>query len=382
MEGAAERLQRGRKVNPVSIMRLADYSLHPYRLRYARPVQWSDVVEDSGPMMLLRLVADTGAVGVGEITVKPTWCGATARSLAACIEEMFIPLLRTLELDDPTLVRAALDRIPENLAAKTIIDNACWDLFAAQQDQALWRLWGGTGELALSWAVTRQQPAAMASEAAAMVSRYGFQTLKVKGGQGFSTDLQGIREIRAAVGDDIQLYVDANGTYAAHEALDYAKALADVGITYLEDPCALVPDVAFKWLQQESPIPLLVDFGCWSPRDAALFMAQGAQALSIKPGRFGLSSCRQMQTIAQSSNCGVVAGLMGESALGTLAALQFAATIPSPALPAELTWFLAMDEQVLSVPLAVADGKITLPDFAGLASLVDWTALKAYGSDI
>ena len=359
-------------------MRLVDYSLHPYRLRYARPVQWSDVVEDSAPMMLLRLVADTGAVGVGEITVKPTWCGATARSLAVAIEEMFIPLLRTLDLSDPKLIRAALERIPENLAAKAIVDNACWDLYAAQQGEALWRLWGGTRELALSFAVTRQQPAIMASEAAAMVSRYGFRILKVKGGQGFSTDLQGIREIQAAVGDDIQLYVDANGAYTANEALDYAKALADVGIIYLEDPCPLVPDASFRQLQQESPIPLLVDFGCWSLRDAALFMAQGAQAMSIKPGRFGLSCSRQMQKIAQSSNCGIVAGLMGESALGTLAALQFAATIPSPALPAELTWFLAMDEQVLSAPLLVADGKISLPEVSGLASLIDWATLKSY----
>jgi len=353
-------------------MRLAEYSLHYYRLRYDRPVRWSDIVEEFAPMMLLRLVADTGAVGVGEITVKPTWCGATARSLAASIEEMFVPLLRTLNLDDPLTVRAALDRIPENLAAKTIIDNACWDLFATQHRQTLWRSWGGRRDVKLSWAVTRQAPAVMANEAADMVSRYGFKTLKVKGGQGFETDMRGIREIRAAVGDGVQLYVDANGFYRAEEASDYAKTLADAGITYLEDPCPLSPDTTFRELQRESPIPLLVDFGCWSPRDASLFMAQGAKALSIKPGRFGLSYCRSMQDIATSSNCGVVIGLMGESALGTLTALQFASALPDLALPAELTWFLAMSEQILTEPLCVADGQIRLPDFTGLASLIDW----------
>ena len=62
-------------------MRLAEHSLHCYRLRYERPVRWSDIVEDAAPFVLLRLQSDTGAVGVAEITVKPTWCGVTARSL-------------------------------------------------------------------------------------------------------------------------------------------------------------------------------------------------------------------------------------------------------------------------------------------------------------
>ena len=35
----------------------------------------------------------------------------------------------------------------------------------------------------LTWAVTRQAPAAMAAEAETVCSRYGFRTLKVKGGQ-------------------------------------------------------------------------------------------------------------------------------------------------------------------------------------------------------
>src|SRR6478672_1779164 len=133
-------------------MRLRRHSLHCYRLRYERPVRWSDIVEEAAPFVLLRLESDTGTTGVAEITVKPTWCGVTARSLVAAIEEIFIPLIAGLDLDDPTTVRAALDRVPENQAAKTLIDNACWDLHAARHGRPLWRLWGGTRRVALSWA--------------------------------------------------------------------------------------------------------------------------------------------------------------------------------------------------------------------------------------
>jgi L-alanine-DL-glutamate epimerase-like enolase superfamily enzyme len=357
-------------------MRLAEHSLHCYRLRYERPVRWSDIVEEAAPFVLLRLESDTGAVGVGEITVKPTWCGVTARSLIATLEDIFLPLLATLDLDDPTMVRAALERIPENQAAKTLIDNACWDLHAARSGQPLWRQWGGTPRVEVSWALTRQAPQAMAAEAATMVARRGFRTLKVKGGQGFDIDRAGMREIRSAVGEGVRLYVDANGAYAADQAPAYARAMADAGAVMVEDPCALTPDATFRTLQQASPVPILVDFGCGSFRDAALFIAQGARALSIKPGRFGLSHARAMEALASKAGCTPVVGLMGESALGTLAGLQFAAALPKPILPAELTWFLAMTEQIATVTPKITDGAITLPEGASLAALVDWRAVE------
>jgi L-Ala-D/L-Glu epimerase len=223
-------------------MRLRRHSLHCYRLRYERPVRWSDIVEEAAPFVLLRLESNTGAVGVAEITVKPTWCGVTARSLVAAIEEIFVPLIAGLDLDDPTTVRAALDRVPENLAAKTLIDNACWDLYAAHEGTALWRRWNGANSVELSWALTRQAPPLMAREAADMIARYGFRTLKVKGGQGIDVDLGGLGEIRSAVGDEVRLYFDANGAYSAQQAPDYIKAIAGAGAVMAEDPCPFSPN--------------------------------------------------------------------------------------------------------------------------------------------
>jgi L-alanine-DL-glutamate epimerase-like enolase superfamily enzyme len=359
-------------------MRLAGHSLHAYALPYARPVVWSDIVEDAAPFVLLRLTADSGEQGVAEVTVKPTWGGVTARSLIATIEDIFIPLLRTLDLSDPQAVRRGLDRIPENLSAKCLVDNACWDLKAAQAQRPLWQTWNGSRRVELSWAVTRQAPQAMADEAVNMCAHHGFRTLKVKGGQGVAIDIEGIRAIARAVGDGVALYVDCNGAYRLDEAADYARAVADAGAVVIEDPCQLVPDAAFAALRAQSPIPVLVDFGSWSLRDAKLFLAQGAQGLSAKPGRFGLSDCRLMQDAARQAGCGVVAGLMGESALGTLAALQFAAVVPAPMLPAELTWYLAMTEQVSTYVPAIVDGCVDLPDTPSLASLVDWSAVKRF----
>lgn len=356
---------------------LGRWSLHAYALPYARPVRWSDIVEDGAQFMLLRLESAEGAVGVAEITAKPTWNGVTLRALAASLEEVVMPIVAKADLGDPAALRAKLDAVPDNRAAKTLVDNACWDLHAASGGAPLWRAWGGRGRLPLSWAVTRQAPDLMAQEAGDMVARHGFRTLKVKGGQGRDADVAGMRAIRAAVGDQVALYVDANGFYAPGEGGDYACAMADAGAEVVEDPCPFAPDAAFRALQEGVPVPILVDFYCHGQVDAGRYIEHGARALSLKPGRWGLTETRAMYALARAAGLQTAVGLMGESALGTYAALQLGSILPESALAAETSWYLAMTAQVTAMP-ALRDGAIDLPEAASLASLVDWDAVKRY----
>lgn len=361
-------------------MKLARWSFHTYRLPYARPVRWSDIVEDSALFVLLRLESDDGAIGVGESTVKTTWGGVSPRSLIAALEDMLLPLLKSADLSDPAQARRRLDPVPENGAAKALLDNALWDLAAAKRSEPLWKTWGGRARVDLSWAVTRQAPGAMAKEAVAMVDRHGFRTLKVKGGQGVDTDVTGMREIRAAVGDGVSLYVDANSYYSRDAGPDYAKRMADAGAVAVEDPCALFPDDRFSALQAACPVPVLVDFNCPSPEHTRLFIERGARAISLKPGRVGLSDGRMMSELANKAGCRTVVGLFGESLLGTLSSLQLAATLPAIALASEVTWYLEMTQQVFGADVAIRDGAVTLPDTPSLAARVDWDAVARHAA--
>ncbi|MES2509287.1 MAG: enolase C-terminal domain-like protein [Pseudomonadota bacterium] len=356
-------------------MRLVNWSFHTCRLPYERPVQWSDVVEDAAEFLLLKLESDTGHTGLAEMTLKPTWTGASRRSLVAALEDMLLPLVKKSDVDDRTAVRRAMDAFPGNLAAKALLDNALWDLQAAASGQSLWQAWSGKGRVALTWVLTRQSPALMAAEAVAVQTKYGFKAIKVKGGQGLETDVRAMHELKAALGSSVRLYVDANGAYAQDKALVYVKAMADAGAEVVEDPCSLRPDAAFTALQQATKTPVLVDFGCESLRDAELFLDRGARAFSLKPGRFGLTDTREMARLSGKAGCKVVVGMFGESVLGTLPALSLASTLADDSLPAEVTWFLAMTEQSTTQTIEVRDGVAVLPAQAGCASLVDWDRL-------
>ena len=240
-------------------VKLARWSLHFYALPYRREIIWANAVEREGTFALLLIEGDNGKQGVAEGTIKSTWSGVSPNSLRAAFEDFLMPKLQGVDIASAVAVKQALAGIPENALAKGMIDSAVWTLHAATIGVPLWKLWGGAvgaansaasgaassvnNEVNLTWAITRQPPAVMAAEAAEVCARYGFGTLKVKGGQGVATDLQALREIRAALkkssGDEVILYVDANSAYQREEAAAYVQAIADAGAVVAEDPCQI-----------------------------------------------------------------------------------------------------------------------------------------------
>ena len=337
---------------------------------YAREVVWSNAVEDAGVFALLTLTSDDGHVGIAEGTVKATWSAVSPRSLAAALEDVLLPRVIGRDVDD---VPRAFAGVPENRLAKGLVDNACWTMRAAAARKPLWQLWGGARRVALAWTVTRRAPALMALESKEACERHGFRTLKLKGGQGLETDLAALESIRAAVGPDVELYVDANSAYRREEALDYVRAVAAAGARVAEDPSPLAPDAEFEALQRACGIPILVDSSCASAADARLFLERGARALSAKPGRVGLSEARAIAALAGRARAKVAVGIYAESLLGTLVSLQLPGT-----MPAEQTFYLGMTEQVAALDFPVREGCVELPETADYASLVDWEKVKRF----
>jgi L-alanine-DL-glutamate epimerase-like enolase superfamily enzyme len=140
-----------------------------------------------------------------------------------------------------------------------------------------------------------------------------------------------------------------------------------------------LPDRAFEALQRACAVPLLVDFGCTSSEDAALYLERGAQALMTKPGRVGLSEARAIDAATARCGAAVSLGMFYESALGTAVTPQLGASLSSrQILPAEHSFFLMLSAQVSKLVPEVRDGRLRLPDEPDLSRLVDWDAVKRY----
>lgn len=363
----------------MTVLKLTGHRIRTVRLPYRRPVQWVNHAEDGVDLLLLVLETDAGR-GVGEAALRLNWTGATARTLPVVLEDIFLPRLQGVDLGDTKAVAQALRVVPEHALAKSVIDTACWDLRAQAAGRPLWRHLGSDSDsVPVSWTLTRAEPRVMAREAEKMRARHGFETFKVKTGQGLETDRAALEAIRAAVGPDLRLYADFNGACELAEVEPATQTLAEFGVEVAEDPCSLSPSSSFRRIKEASAVPILVDGACRSIEQAQLFIDAGAEALSVKVPKSGITESLDIAAAAREAGVSVCVGLGATTSLGAVAALSLASALPSGAidLPCEEAFYFQFAEEYFTVPLAVAGGRVTLPSSAGLHDLIDWRKVEA-----
>ncbi|MCQ4333635.1 mandelate racemase/muconate lactonizing enzyme family protein [Natronomonas sp. F2-12] len=119
------------------------------------------------------------------------------------------------------------------------IDVALWDIKAQASGQPLYRLLGGS-DTELPAYVSSMDSHHDLSELADLHGGYaeeGFTAFKTKvGSRSPDREAERIREIRAAVGDDAELFVDANQAWTVKEAIETSRAMNEHDISWVEEP--------------------------------------------------------------------------------------------------------------------------------------------------
>jgi L-alanine-DL-glutamate epimerase-like enolase superfamily enzyme len=355
------------------------WDIHPLHLRYHRPLRWASMEEAGADFVLLALHTKDGHTGVAEASVRVEWAGVNLAALMVVLNEIFLPRLKGVDISDLVATDRVISRIPEQSLAKSVVDSACWDLRAEEAGTPLWKYLGGRQEVPVSWILTRQAPEIMAEEAGRITSDHGIRTLKLKTGQGLEKDRQMLALVREIVGPDVQLYADANSYYDPEDIVDYTALLTEVGCVMSEDPCTIMPDEAGQLVREASDVPIMIDKHCRNYFQAQTYLNWGADAISVKYPKSGISESLLILDQADKAGAQAPLGLGANSSFGSLATLSLAAT-RSPTdnlLPAEESFFLQLQDDYITEPLRIKGGIITLPDSAG-AALVDWDKVRAF----
>lgn len=124
------------------------------------------------------------------------------------------------------------------LVACACVDTAIWDAVGKALGQPLWRLWGGFRERVPMIAIGGyyDSPVSIAEEVADLRER-GFAGMKFKvGALDPAADAARFREAREAAGDDFVLCADGNQGFLHHDAVAFARAVADLDLRWLEEP--------------------------------------------------------------------------------------------------------------------------------------------------
>jgi len=118
------------------------------------------------------------------------------------------------------------------------VDTALWDLKARLLDLPLARLLGMRRERVLvygSGGFTSYSDDQLTQQLEGW-RREGIRMVKMKIGRHADADRRRVRVAREAVGDDVELFVDANGAYSAREAIAAGEWLTEHGVTWFEEP--------------------------------------------------------------------------------------------------------------------------------------------------
>ncbi|MBO1902725.1 o-succinylbenzoate synthase [Leucobacter weissii] len=185
-------------------------------------------------------------------------------------------------------------------------------------------------------------PAVPAEDVAGILARFpGCRTAKVKvaeRGQSLADDLARVRAVRATLGDEGRIRVDANGGWSVAEAETALAALSGFDLDYAEQPCASIPELAelrsrlrAAGRQRGRPIRIAADESVRKAEDpVAVARAGAADLLVVKAQPLG-GIARTLGLVAEAGLPVVVSSAL-ETSVGIAMGLHLAAALPDDAL--------------------------------------------------
>lgn len=212
---------------------------------------------------------------------------------------------------------------------RMLIDGAVHDLLARRAGKTLAEFLGGDARPVshpTNQTLFLSSDDDFVSRAESYVRR-GFRDLKVRVGAGsLDDDLRRISLLRDRFGGDVEIALDANGSWDRDTARKAFDALAPLNIAYVEQPLAATDEEGLTRLAAEGPIPVMLDESVASLAHALAVAADPRKFMAhiklVKLG--GIAPALAAIRALQRAGVAIMIGQMNEGGLATAAALHLA----------------------------------------------------------
>jgi L-alanine-DL-glutamate epimerase-like enolase superfamily enzyme len=357
-------------------MRIERLETVPYALPFREPYVTARGTLERRELLLVRLRAGGGPIGLGEAAPLALRGGPTLAKIEDDLRERCAPLLegaKVTPLNLPGLI-AATRGLGVSAQALAAVDLALHDLAAKIEGEPVWRLLGAARAVPVRCNATLVAggPSAVASAAARWVED-GFGTLKLK--VGMPGDLDQVAAVRERVGPGPRLRIDANGAWSPTEAVERVEAMARHDLELVEQPTADLEGMAKVRRAVRPPIVAdesIVDAGD-AQRAVELSACDLATVKVAKSGGIvaGLEVAREIPVYLSSALDGPV-GIAGAAHLAQLL----------PHAPRALDHGLAtgrlLAETIAARGPELEGSELRLPDEPGLGIEIDELALARH----
>lgn len=360
--------------------------------RLERPFYFSQFEFQTRQICLVKVVAEDGTYGWGEgygpATVvkagieylRPLVLGEDALQVEAIWSKMY---LRAQDYARRGVLVAAI----------SAIDIALWDLRGKLLGQPVSVLLGGRRRervrvyaTGLYFTDTDNQVGALVDEAR-LYAAQGFSAIKMKVGLDVETDLRHARAVRQAIGDDIELMVDANHAYSLSEALSFARQIEPLGVSFFEEPVSPDDYDGYRELRQRTSIAI-------AGGECEYLLAGFRQLLSMRCvdiaqpdicGAGGLTEVKRIAALASAFQTNIIPHSWG-TGIAFAAGLHFVSTLdPVPGRLRMPEAMLEMDrsesalrDKLTQPQFKQVDGGVAVPTAPGLGVDVDPNYLARY----
>jgi muconate cycloisomerase len=365
-----------------------------------REHKWTGLTEPIGRYVLVRMTDDAGRVGWGEAPALKDWGGEYGRyfgestaTVQLVVQRYLGPAATGVAVGNIGLLHQRMDAAVKGYPyAKAAMDIAAYDLAGRACGLPVHTLLGGAVRDAIP--VTHSIGLMAVEEGereAGKVAAEGIRTIKIKVGVDPARDVEMVRRIRAAVGPDVALCVDANEGYRTPgEAIKTIRRMEAFDLIYAEQPVHGIARVAE--VARAIDTPVMADESAWNAHDVIeIIERRAAQIVSIyttKPG--GLYRAMEVAAVARAA--GIVCNVNGsaELGIGNLANVALAAAAPAVTLSCVIPVStpaaaqrgriggMFYKDDLIAAPMELSDGAIRIPTGPGLGIDVDPAKVEQY----
>lgn len=345
---------------------------------------------------VVKITTDEGHVGWGEGY-------GPADVIKAGIHLVTPLLIGKNPIENETLwfnmYRKTLDFARRGVLAASIsaIDVALWDLKGKLLNLPVSTLMGGQHRkkvvpyaTGLYFSESDRLVEKLVAEAQEYLAQ-GFRAVKMKVGLSIEKDIEIVKAVRTAIGDNIQLMIDANHAYSLREATHLARALESYDISWFEEPISPEYYHQYGQLRTKTSIPIA--------GGECEYLRYGFQTLLENDcvdilqldicGAGGLSEAKRISTLASTRGIEIVPHVWG-TGIAFHAALHFIANlepIPGRLHPPDLLIEYDRTEneirESLTFPtIEMNDGYIAIPQKPGLGIEVDEEVVRNFSAEI
>jgi len=326
--------------------------------------------------VLVKIYSEDGTIGFGEACAwEPEFYGETLESVSSTIEKYVAPNIIGQNAFNINRIMSIIDaKLARITCVKEGIDLALHDLVGKLLNVPVYTLLGGCfrEKIPVASEIGIGAPETMAQNALDVL-QLGIKVIKIKGSDDMALDIERIKAVREAVGDEVSLRLDPNAAWNTTGTIKIMKEVEDCHLQLLEQPVPGWDLKGMAHIRNSVGIPIMADEGIWTPQDVIKIADYGAaDIINIKLAKScGLALGKKIESATEAVGLTSIVGTEIEPGFSLIAKLHFAASMKTHPLASEFTELSLLKANILKHDIEIKDGCVKVPDGPGFGVELD-----------